>query len=101
MHGWFSCDSPLTLWVFPEASVLCDQCAYLDKVFNSCAVRGNGTRLHWAWKREFSKGCRIKNKNIFMIISVLKEQAFRDIWEFNVLFLFEFFSCATTELGQR
>lgn len=36
-----------------------------------------------------------------MIVSVLKEQAFRDIWEFNVLFSFEFFSCATTELGQR
>lgn len=54
------------------------------------------------WKNEFSKERTTEHKNIFLIISVLKEQTFSDIWELNVLFWLELFSSsATTALGWR
>lgn len=41
---------------------------------------------------KFSKECRTENRNMFIIISVLKDQTFSDIWEFNVLvWVFLFF----------
>ena len=69
---------------------------------DSCAPRGDCTGWDGEWKNEFSKECRTKNKNMFTIISVLKEQMFSDIWELNVLFWLELFpSSATTASGRR
>ena len=70
---------------FPEASVLCHQFTYLNKVLDCWAPRGNCTRFYLGWTSKFSKECQTKNKNVFINISVLKDETLSDIWEFNVL----------------
>lgn len=79
----FFSSNPLIL--FPEASVLCHQLTYLNKVLDSCAPRGNCTRFYLEWTSKFSKECQTKNENIFIKFSVLEDETFSDIWEFNVL----------------
>ena len=70
--------------LFPEASVLCHQFTYLNKVLGSRAPCGNCIRFYLEWTSKFSKECQTKNKNILIIISVLKDETFSNIWEFHV-----------------
>ena len=69
--------------LFPEASVLCHQFTYLNKVLGSRAPRGNYIRFYLEWTSKFSKECQTKNKNILIIISVLKDETFSNSWEFH------------------